>query len=176
VFAQSVVDPDSIRLDSLATGDHNPYSTLYSMNSWTVPVLDHEGKPLKDGYIIQIIADGGNGIQDPPDSAGNPGGDDTMVSGSFDIQYVNGEKHQAEGVQPGMFIGVRYLVPYRLDEPVYLRIWEGSDPMTADYYLDSEEYTTFRGSRGGCMLSMRAGYLEDIDWRFGSAKRVERKK
>lgn len=174
-WGQQGFDPDSVALSEKAKQDYNPYRTLYSMNSWTTPVLDHNGKPHKDGHIIQIIADGGNGIQDPPNPDGSPGGDDSMAVGNFSIQYINGEKHIAGGLEPGMFMGMMYFVPYNANQTIYLRIWEGADPAAAEYYQDAEEYTTFRGNRGGMMIALQPSDLDDIDWLFGHSKKVARR-
>ena len=175
-FCQPGFDPDSLVVSELAKEDYNPYQSLYSMNSWTVPVPDHAGMPHKDGHVIQIIADGGNGIQDPPNADGSPGGDDSLAIGNFNFQFVNGEKHAGEGLGAGMFAGMMYFVPYKANTVLYLRIWEGSDATAAEYYQDSEEHTTFRGNRGGAMLTLRSEYLEDVDWRFGPSVRVVHKK
>lgn len=173
-LGQQGFDPDSIPPN--AKGEHNPDWTLCCMHSWSAPVLDHNGKPHRDGHIIQIIADGGNAIQDPPNPDGSPGGDDTLADGNFTIQYVNGEKHIPDGLKPGMFIGMRCFVPYKPDMSVYVRLWEGHDPMTSEYYQDSEEYTTLEGDKGGQIVSLQRGIIKELDWRFGPSKRVARKK
>lgn len=169
-------DPDSIPVCERAKEDYNPFTAFYSMNSWTVPVLDHKGNPHVDGHAIQIIADGGNGIQDPPNSNGSPGGDDSLADGNFSMQFVNGKKHDTEGVVRGMFVGMWYFVPYKDRQVIYLRIWEGSDPAEAEYYQDSEEYTTYQGNIGGRMIELLPGFADDVDWRFGPSQRLEGKK
>jgi hypothetical protein len=176
VFGQPKVDPDSIRLDPRAAEGYNPFGALYSMNSWTKPVLDHVGKSHKDGDMIQIIADGGNGVQDPPNPDGSPGGDDMPADGNFNVQFVNGAKHSLDGLEPGMFMGMCYFIPYELQHAVYLRVWEGADPSVSGYYEDSEEYVTYLGDRGGAMIQLQTGVLDNIDWRFGASKRVREKK
>lgn len=176
LLSQPQFDPDTLLLSSEAREDHNPYDVLYSMNSWTTPVLDHNDKPHADGHAIQLIMDGGNGIQDPPNLDGSPGGDDTMAVGNFNVQYTNGAKHKAEGLEAGMFMGMRYFVPYKPYSSIYLRLWEGSDPTVARYYQDTADYTTFRGNSGGPIIDLQTEYLDDIDWRFGPSKEVSRKK
>jgi hypothetical protein len=168
-------DPDSICYSDKVREDFNPYDTLYRMCSWK-PVQNHLSQPHSDGDAIQIIADGGNGIQDPPQSDGSPGGDDSLADGNFNVQYVNGEKHEPDGLTQGMFVGMMYFVPYKPNMHIYLRIWEGTDPARAEFYQDSEEYTTFYGDTGGAMVELRSDWLDDMDWKFGMAKRVERRK
>jgi hypothetical protein len=170
------LDPDTLFFSPKAVGTYNPYGVLCRMTSWSEPLLDHVGNPYKDGNAIQIIADGGNGIQDPPRPDGYPGGDDSLANGNFNVQYVNGEKHMAEGLVPGMFMGMAYFIPYEIEHAVYLRLWEGSDPASAEYYRDSAEYTTSSGDRGGCMITLHPEYLDELDWRFGPFLKAIRKK
>jgi hypothetical protein len=176
LFSQPQFNPDSLLLGPESREDYNPYETLYSMNSWTTPVLDHTGKPHTDGHAIQLVMDGGNGIQDPPNSDGSPGGDDSLGAGNFQVQFINGAKHLAEGMEAGMFVGVRYFIPYKPNSSIYLRLWEGSDPRTARYYQDTVEYTTFQGNSGGPIVDLRPESMDDIDWRFGPSKEVNRKR
>lgn len=176
VWCQEGFDPDSINLVERAKDDYNPFRTLYSMNSWTFPVFDHNGQPHPDGHILQIIADGGNGVQDPPNADGSPGGDDSLAVGNFNIQFINGEKHIPDGMEPGMFMGMMYFVPYNDNQSIYLRLWEASDPADADYYQDTEEYTTWRGNSGGVIISLQREQIDDIIWKFGLSKKVDRRK
>jgi hypothetical protein len=170
-LGQQEIDPDSITYSPLAVGSFNPYRTLCCMYS-SEPVLDHNGEPHRDGHVIQIIADGGNGIQDLPNFDGSPGGDDSLAAGNFNIQYVNGEKHSTEGLGSGMFIGMAYFISYKLNQTIYLRVWEGPDPSAASFYQDSKEYTTTLGNSGGCMITLRTQYSDEIDWRFGRSMAV----
>ena len=174
VEAQQEMDPDSVVSES-GIKPYNPFGSLYRMHSWTTPVLDHEGKPHKDGHIIQIIVDGGNGIQDPPRFDGNPGGDDTLADGNFYAQFINGEKNVPVGLAPGTFYGTVYYIPYKANQSIYLRLWEGQYPGVAEYYQDSEEYKTTRGNVGGPIIAVQPEVVDQIEWRFGQSKRVERK-
>jgi hypothetical protein len=167
-LGQQEIDPDSITYSPLAVPGFNPYRTLCCMFS-SVPVLDHRGEPHRDGHVIQIVADGGNGIQDPPNPDGSPGGDDSLAAGNFNIQYVNGQKHMDAGLAPGLFMGMAYFISYKLNQTIYLRIWEGPDPSTAEYYQDTREYTTTFGNSGGSMITLRTQYSDEIDWRFGQS-------
>ncbi len=168
-------DPDSIAFHPKAVGNYNPTQTLCGMNSWLSPVLDHNGNPHPDGHIIQIIADGGNGIQDPPNLDGSPSGDDTLAEGNFNIQYINGEKHIPHGLSAGMFIGMFYFISYKPNQSIYLRIWEGRDPSKAEYYQDSREFTTERGNSGGHMFAPHPNRVESVQWLFSESKKVLRK-
>ena len=173
--AEQEINPDSVVSES-GIRAYNPFGSLYRMHSWKRPILDHEGKPHKDGHIIQIIMDGGNGIQDPPLSNGNPGGDDSLADGNFYAQFINGEKNIENGLAPGMFIGMVYYIPYKANQSIYLRLWEGSDPGEAEYYQDSEKYETTRGNSGGAILSLQPEIVDQVEWWFGPSKKVERKR
>jgi len=176
LLSQPQFDPDTVLPSREAEENYNPYDILCSMNSWTNPVLDHNGEPHADGHAIQVIMDGGNGIQDPPNFDGSPAGDDTMAVGNFNVQYTNGAKHKTEGLEAGMFMGTRYFIPYKPYSSIYLRLWEASDPAVAWYYQDTAEYTTFRGNSGGPIVDLQLEYLDDIDWRFGPSKEAGTKK
>jgi hypothetical protein len=149
---------------------YNPYNVLASMNSWTAPILDHTGKPHEHGHVVQVIRDGGNGIQDPPRADGWPGGDDSLAYGNFNLILLDGLKAEGEGNRTGMFFSQRYFIPF--DPPpkaYYLRVWEGSDFTTAPYYQDAIEYDT-GDDRGGGMITLHDGPPVDVDWRFGPSK------
>ena len=172
-LAQQELDPDSLLIDPNLEKNYNPFNSLYLMNSWK-PILDHEGELHRDGHLIQIIADGGNGIQDPPNLDGSPGGDDTLAEGNFYAQFVNGEKRGSSGLMLGMFMGPRYFIPYKPNTTIYLRLWEGQDPAIAEYYQNSAEYTTHRGNVGGPIIALQSDYIDQVDWRFGLSKKVGR--
>jgi hypothetical protein len=150
----------------------NPYSVLASQNSWTKPVLDHTGKPHHHGHLIQIIVDGGNGIQDPPNADGSPGGDDSLAYANFNMIRMRGsdEPYDLKGAT-GMFASWRFFVPF-VPPPraYYLRIWEGDNVATAPYYQNTIEYKADTNDRGGAMIVLRSGPPIEVDWTFGPSK------
>lgn len=175
VEAQQEINADSV-VSELGIQAYNPFGSLYRMHSWKKVILDHEGKPHKDGHIIQIIMDGGNGIQDPPMLDGNPGGDDSLAYGNFYAQFINGERNIMNGLAPGMFYGTIYFIPYKANVSIYLRLWEATDPAEADYYQDSEKYETTRGNAGGAMITPQPELIDQVEWWFGPSQKIERKR
>ena len=148
----------------------NPFNILASFNQWNQPVLDHTGKPHAHGHIIQVIVDGGNYIQDPPNPDGTPGGDDSMAYGNFNMMRLLGidEPPVLKG-QSGMFMSAKYFVPFLSDRAYYLRLWEGDNVATAPYYQDTIEYDA-EVDRGGSMLRPPPGPPIDVNWTFGPSK------
>jgi hypothetical protein len=151
----------------------NPYSILASLNCWTQPVLDHTGKPHHNGHLVQVVVDGGNGIQDLPNPDGSPGGDDSLAYGNFNMMRLTGLDVEPDlSASSGMFFSKKYLVPF-VPPPraYYLRLWEGDDVATAPYYQDTIEYSTDGGDHGGGMITLRsASHPMDVDWTFGPSK------
>jgi len=150
----------------------NPFNALVSMNSWTLPILDHSGKPHDHGHVIQLIADGGNGVQDSPNPDGTPGGDDSLADGNFNMTRLMGleEPFDPDG-KTGMFFSRKYFVPFsRLPRAYYLRLWEGDNIATAPYYQDTVEYAA-GSDRGGSMIVIHDDTLPtDTDWKFGPSQ------
>lgn len=148
----------------------NPYNVLALFTCWKTPILDHTGKPHKHNRVIQVIVDGGNGVQDPPNPDGTPGGDDSLAYGNFNMIRVLG----ADGLfdpkgQSGFFITQKYFIPYLPDRAYYLRFWEGEDVATAPYYQNSVEYVS-DNDRGGSMIRFYSSPPIDVDWKFGPSK------
>lgn len=148
----------------------NPYNILASFNSWKQPIPDHSGKPHAHGHLIQVIVDGGNYIQDPPNPDGTPGGDDSIAYGNFNMIRLLGidEPPDAKG-KTGMFMSAKYFIPFVPDRAYYLRLWEGDNIATAPYYQDTIEYDA-EVDRGGSMLRPPPGPPIDVDWTFGPSK------
>ncbi|MCB9367398.1 MAG: hypothetical protein H6506_01795 [Calditrichaeota bacterium] len=151
----------------------NPFSVLVLFLNMT-PVLDSKGEPHDHNHLIQVIVDGGNGIQDPPKADGTPGGDDSLAWGNFNQVYIGGHTYPPEMVgKTGLFGTVKYFIPYTDDGVYYLRLWEGADAKKAPYYQDSSEYSSTIGDQGGGMLRVSSRIYknpEDIDWKFGPSK------
>ncbi|MFZ5432460.1 MAG: hypothetical protein ACOZB3_01680 [Calditrichota bacterium] len=152
-------------------GQGNPYRILTLMASAMTPVLNHEGKPHEAGNVIQIIADGGNGVQDSPNPDGTPGGDDLLAYGNFNMMRVLPADQAPDGSgREGLFMPVRYFIPFsNPTKAYYLRIWEGKDIATAPYYQDTKEYDA-GDDRGGAMLFLRVGEPADVYWTFGASQ------
>ena len=150
--------------------ESNPYSLLASMDCWSNPALDHTGKPHHNGHLIQLIMDGGNGKQDPPNADGTPGGDDSLAYGNFNMLRVSGLDDPIRmDTATGMFYSRRYFVPYQPGRAYYLRLWEGDNIATAPYYQDTIEYNAGE-DRGGAMITMTITHPIDVDWKFGPSK------
>jgi len=145
----------------------NPYNILYAMSCQAKPALDHTGLPHQHGDVAQVIVDGGNGIQDPPNPDGSPGGDDSLAFGSFNMIVLLG----LDGLEDlkgrtGQFYSRKYFAPLTPNRAYYLRLWEGDNPATAPYYQDTVEYVT-SDDHGGVMIRLSSGYPHEIDWTFG---------
>jgi hypothetical protein len=162
-------------------GSKNPFNILVFMYT-TQPILDHLGEPHNHGHVIQLIQDGGNRIQDPPDPDGTPGGDDSLALGNFNMIKMRGiEYPYAPDGKTGQFYSVKYFVPFVRDAVYYLRIWEGDDVATAPYYQNSSEYRNpVTSDQGGGLVSISPRTFsgpQELDWIFGkSVPRPEKKK
>jgi hypothetical protein len=154
----------------------NPYNLLASMNCWTVPVLDHSGKPHQHGHLVQILVDGGNGRQDPPNPDGTPGGDDSVAYGNFNLIRLQGLDDPPNlKAATGLFFSARYFIPFLPGRAYYLRLWEGDNSATAPYYQDTIEYDAGE-DRGGAMITLTITHPLDVDWKFGPSKPRPQKK
>jgi hypothetical protein len=152
----------------------NPYTILAEMIN-VDPVMDHTGKPHDHGHWIQIIRDGGNFIQDPPNPDGSPGGDDSLAWGNFNMFQLCGHDWNPKG-KSGQFASQKYFIPYYPDGLYYLRLWEG-DPMKGQYYQDTQRYRSMFGNQGGSMIRIAPATMQgpvDVEWFFGPS--VERPK
>lgn len=151
----------------------NPFNMLLFMYT-TQPVKDHLGENHDHGHVIQLIQDGGNRIQDPPNPDGSPGGDDSLALGNFNLITMRGiaPPFPPDG-KSGQFYSAKYFIPLLRDEVYYLRIWEGNDVTTAPYYQNSLEYSNpSSGDKGGAMVSISPRTVQgpqDLDWLFGKS-------
>ena len=159
----------------------NPFNILVQMYA-TQPVMDHLGKPHHHGHAIQLIQDGGNRLQDPPNPDGSPGGDDMLASGNFNmIQVLGLEAPNSLDGKTGQFYSAKYYVPGIRDAVYYLRIWEGNEVATAPYYQNSTEYRNpGTGDQGGGLVAISPRTFpagpQELDWLFGkSIPRPEKK-
>lgn len=148
----------------------NPYTILVLMYS-DKPVLDHKGEPHDHGHLMQLIMDGGNGLQDPPNPDGSPGGDDSLAYGNFNSLYLAGQEYppQMEG-KTGLFGSVKFFVSYVDDRVYYLRLWEGGDPSKAPYYQNTSEYVSTIGDQGGGLVRINGRLYsgpQELIWKFG---------
>jgi hypothetical protein len=158
--------------DNLPAGwpEDNPFNILASMNSWTKPVLDHAGKPHAHGHVVQLIVDGGNGLQDAPRPDGSPGGDDSLAYGNFNMVRVEGVTGDStKDGHSGMFYSQKYFIPLVPERSYYMRLWEGNDSKMAPFYQDTIEYST-ADDKGGAMVHLKPGLPIDIDWTFGRSQ------
>jgi hypothetical protein len=158
--------------DTLPPGypETNPYNILVSLNSWSTPVLDHTGKPHHHGHVVQVIMDGGNWKQDPPNPDGSPGGDDSMAFGNFNMTRIMGVEDMYDSLgQSGLLSSWKYFVPFQPGRAYYLRLWDGNSVASAPYYQDTIEYDG-GSDRGGAIAQFREGVPMDVDWKFGPCK------
>lgn len=150
----------------------NPFNLLVLMYSTSL-IKDSEGEPHDHGNVIQLIQDGGNELQDPPNPDGSPGGDDSLARGNFNMITLLGTEHPfvLDG-ESGQFCSYKYFVPLIRDGVYYLRIWEGDDVGSAPYFQDSSEYRTSTGDQGGGLLRISPRTFQgpqEADWKFGSS-------
>jgi hypothetical protein len=162
------------------TTNMNPFNILVQMYA-TQPIMDHLGEPHQHGHVVQLIQDGGNRIQDPPNLDGSPGGDDSLALGNFNmIQLLGLEYPNSLEGKTGQFYSIKYFIPTVRDAVYYLRIWEGNDVSTAPYFQNSSEYrNTGTGDQGGGLVSISPKTFagpHELDWLFGkSIPRPEKK-
>jgi len=92
--------------------------------------------PLQPGDLVQLIATGADGLADPPQQDGTPGGDDQLL----DTSAVE------QGTLPGFLQGKGYVLyqTYSYDSDVlppdttvYIRAWNGPSIAGSDAYGDS---------------------------------------
>jgi hypothetical protein len=173
--AHAQVDRTLVVWDSLVVmpagwPEENPYIIMYSMTCMSKPALDHTGQPHKHGNVVQVIMDGGNNVQDPPNLDGTPGGDDSLAFGNFNTFRVLGiDGLNDYSGRTGTFFSQKFFIPFLANRLYYLRLWEGPDPKTAPYYNETVEYST-EDDRGGAMLRFKSGVPHDVDFTFGPSK------
>ena len=151
----------------------NPYNILVVMYG-KEPVLDSKGELHSHGHLIQLIMDGGNGVQDPPNADGTPGGDDSLAIGNFNSFYLAGYDYPPEMTgKTGLFLSVKFFLPYVDDRVYYLRLWEGGDPAKAPFYQDTHEYVSTIGDQGGGLVRISSrNYAgpQELNWTFGKSQ------
>lgn len=151
----------------------NPFNMLVLMYSER-PVLNSKDAPHSHGALIQLIMDGGNGVQDPPNPDGSPGGDDSLALGNFNILYLGGLEYPPtmEG-NTGQFVSAKFFIPFVDDRVYYLRLWEGGDPSKAPFYQDTREYVSTIGDQGGGLVRLSSRNYsgpQELNWSFGKSK------
>ena len=178
VFARDIVKGREVFKDTDETPDRdvemgNPFNMLVLMYT-DQPVMNSKREPHDHGGLIQLIIDGGNGVQDLPNEDGSPGGDDSLAWGNFNIFYLAGHEYppQMEG-KTGLFGSVKFFIPYSDDGVYYLRLWEGGDPAKAPFYQDTYEYVSTIGDQGGGLVRLSSrNYAgpQEVNWTFGPSK------
>jgi hypothetical protein len=118
--------------------------TLYN----SFPLLDSDGvTPLQGlaayGDLVQLILVGPNGVIDPPDLAGNPGGDDTLYFtthvGAGLTTTNTGLLVQSGILYPDSFVGTG----------AYVRFWNSNTVANASHYGNSMLFTLPAGDAFG---------------------------
>lgn len=118
--------------------------TLYN----TVPLLDSDGvTPLQgtatSGDLAQLILVGPNGVIDPPDSFGNPGGDDVLLIAT----------HVGAGLpttNTGLLVKSNILYPdSHAGTNAYVRFWNASTAAASTHYGTSAVFALPPGDAFG---------------------------
>lgn len=164
-------DTESTELRDSEMG--NPF-TIMALFLGQKPTLDSKKEPHTHAHVFQVIVDGGNGVQDPPNADGSPGGDDSLAWGNFNMFIMGGLDYPPalEG-KTGTFATAKYFIPYLDDRVYFLRLWEGTDVKSAPYYQDSSEYVSTSGDQGGGMVRISSRLYstpQDVEWAFGPSK------
>ncbi len=151
----------------------NPFNMLVLMYT-DKPVKDSKGDPHGHGHLIQLMIDGGNGVQDQPNPDGTPGGDDSLAIGNFNYLYLAGHDYppNMDG-KTGLFGSVKFFIPYVDDGVYYLRLWEGGDPAKAPFYQDTREYVSTVGDQGGGLVRLASRNYsgpQELNWTFGPSQ------
>ncbi|MFO1530320.1 MAG: hypothetical protein U1F77_11460 [Kiritimatiellia bacterium] len=106
----------------------------------TEPLLDEDGTtPLRgtssSGDLVQLISAGINGVVDPPDSHGGPGGDDELlelVSG-LNVTHI-GANEPPVNYNLGFFNAAATYDEVMIGLPVFARFWNGGQPWSSTHY------------------------------------------
>lgn len=178
VYARDMVKGREIYVDTEETPVRdvemgNPFNMLVLMYA-DKPVLDSKDAPHSHGGLIQLIMDGGNGVQDTPNPDGSPGGDDSLAIGNFNVLYLGGlEYPPTMDGKTGQFVSAKFFIPYVDDRVYYLRLWESGDPAKAPYYQDTREYVSTIGDQGGGLVRLTSRNYSgphELNWTFGKSK------
>jgi len=174
--ARDLVKGRELYIDTEATNERdermgNPFGMLVLMHNDGDPVKNSKGDLHAHGAVIDVIQDGGNGIQDPPNADGTPGGDDSLAYGNFNRSFLVGLEDPIDMTKKsGLFYTQKYFIPYEDDKVYYLRLWEGSDPKTAPSYQNTNEYISTIGDQGGGMVRLSSRVYQgpaEVRWKFG---------
>ena len=109
--------------------------------------VEFEGIPATDGWAVQALCAGLDGVINPPDEQGNPTGDDFLAHPQYNnlqIFYFNAAEN---GMPTGNFWMLKSLncraadfLPgeeiIRVGDVIYLRAWNGENPAEATEYSD----------------------------------------
>lgn len=144
--------------------------TLYN----TVPLLDSDGvTPLQgtatSGDLVQLILVGPNGVIDPPDSFGNPSGDDVLLIAT----------HVGAGLpttNTGLLVKSNILYPdSHAGTNAYVRFWNASTAAAATHYGTSAVFALPPGDAFGLAeldFVPSAGYPHIANIPFGTLSAV----
>jgi len=111
-------------------------------------IFDHDGKPVPDSSYLMLILAGENGVADPPNCDGTPGGDDVQPTGnSFNHLYIHDVNKEIPVTPAGNIfasgIALNAMPDGDLSEPavnlgdkIYFRAFNNKIPSEATYYND----------------------------------------
>ncbi len=176
--ARDIIKGRELYIDTEATNERdehmgNPFSMLVLMYN-DGPTMNSKGQPHSHGVLLEMIQDGGNGVQDPPNPDGTPGGDDSLAYGNFNRCFLVGIEDPIDMTKSsGLFYTQKYFIPYQDDQVYYLRLWEGSDPKSAPFYQNTNEYVSTVGDQGGGMVRLSSRVYQgpaEVRWKFGPSQ------
>lgn len=111
-------------------------------------IFGPDGKPVPDSSYMMLVMPGENGVVDPPNCDGTPGGDDIQPTGNFyDHLYVRDPATEIPVTPPGNVYHSGRLLnadpPGDLEEPavntgdmIYWRVFNNKDYTQATHYND----------------------------------------
>ncbi len=106
----------------------------------TEPLLDADGTTplqgtLSNGDFIQMLSAGINGVVDPPDEYGGPGGDDALLGILAGVNQTHvGANEPPVNHNLGYFNAAASYDEIQIGLPVYARFWNNALPWTATHY------------------------------------------
>jgi hypothetical protein len=111
-------------------------------------IFGPDGKPVPDSSYLMLILAGENGVVDPPNCDGSPGGDDIQPTGnSFNCLYIHDMNKEIPVTPPGNIFASGIALDAKpegaLEEPavnigdkIYFRAFNHKDPAQATHYND----------------------------------------
>jgi hypothetical protein len=143
-FAVACVVPHSVMA---AQGAMIQFRTGELDGDWNT-IFDNDGKPVPDSSYLMLILAGENGVADPPNCDGSPGGDDIQPTGNtFSHLYIHDVNKEIPVTPAGNIfasgIALNAMPDGALTEPavnlgdkIYFRAFNNQVPSEATNYND----------------------------------------